>query len=93
MFKFLNNIFDSNEKQLNNIQPIVDQINDLEDEYTKLTDDQLREKTEEFRKNIGVNLEKCREDFKTLNEVELANLLEQEKTKLYEILPDAFAAV
>jgi preprotein translocase subunit SecA len=93
MFKFLNNIFDSNEKQLNNIQPIVDQINELEDEYTKLTDEQLRKKTEDFRNSIGIDLEKCREDFKTVNEVELKNLLDLEKSKLYEILPDAFAAV
>ena len=93
MFKFLNNLFDSNEKQLKEIQPIVDQVNELEDEYTKLSDKQLREKTEEFRETIGINLEKCREDFKTLNEVELEKLLEEEKAKLYGILPDAFATV
>jgi preprotein translocase subunit SecA len=93
MFKFLNNLFDSNEKQLKLIQPIVDQINDLEDEYTKLSDKQLREKTDEFRKTIGVDLEKCREEFKTLNEVELEKVLEEEKDKLYGIIPDAFATV
>jgi preprotein translocase subunit SecA len=93
MFKFLNNLFDSNEKQLQQIQPIVDQVNDLEDEYTKLSDKQLREKTEEFRRSLGVDSEKCREEFKTLNEVELEKTLEAEKNKLYEILPHAFATV
>ncbi|KUK76878.1 MAG: hypothetical protein XD93_0671, partial [candidate division WS6 bacterium 34_10] len=57
MFKFLNNLFDSNEKQLQQIQPIVDQINDLEDEYTKLSDKQLTEKTKEFREKIGGDLD------------------------------------
>jgi preprotein translocase subunit SecA len=93
MFKFLQNLFDSNEKQLNQIQPIVDQVNDLEDEYTKLSDEQLRKKTDEFRETLGVDLNTCREDFKKLNEPELARILEEEKQKMYEILPHAFAAV
>ncbi len=93
MFKFLDNLFDSNEKQLQKIQPIVDQINDLEDEYTKLSDKQLTEKTKEFREKIGVDLDNAREQFKTLNEVELERVLAEEKARLYEILPDAFATV
>ncbi len=93
MFEFLKNLFDSNEKQLNQIQPIVEQVNDLEDEYTKLSDKELREKTEEFRKTLSVDLDTCREDFKNLNDLELTKILEEEKQKMYEILPDAFAAV
>ncbi|KUK77587.1 MAG: preprotein translocase subunit SecA, partial [candidate division WS6 bacterium 34_10] len=93
MFKFLDNLFDSNEKQLQKIQPIVDQINELEDEYTKLSDKQLTEKTKEFREKIGVDLDNAREQFKTLNEVELERILAEEKAQLYEILPDAFATV
>ncbi|MCK9415375.1 MAG: SEC-C metal-binding domain-containing protein [Candidatus Dojkabacteria bacterium] len=93
MFKFLTNLFDSNEKQLNQVQPIVDKINDLEDEYVKLTDEQLRNKTEEFRKILNVDLKKSREQFKELNKVELAKVLDDEKLKMYEILPDAFATV
>jgi preprotein translocase subunit SecA len=93
MFKFLNNIFDSNEKQLVKIQPIIDQINDLEDEYAKLSDIELQSKTEEFRKKIGVDLLNARADFQELDKEQLKKVLEEEKAKLYEILPDAFATV
>jgi preprotein translocase subunit SecA len=93
MFKFLNNLFDSNEKQLNKIQPIVDQINELEDEYTKLSDKELRGKTQEFREFLNVDLKRCREEFEELEKSELREVLEAEKEKMYEILPEAFAAV
>lgn len=93
MFKFLNNIFDSNEKQLQKIQPVIDQINELEDEYAKLTNDQLKEKSNEFRKQIGVDLTNARADFNNLDKEQLKQKLEEEKTKLYEILPHAYATV
>jgi preprotein translocase subunit SecA len=44
MFKFLTNLFDSNEKQLNKIQPIVEKINSLEDKLAKLSDEELKKK-------------------------------------------------
>jgi len=40
---------DSNEKELRRLQPTVDTINDLEDAFEKLSDDELRDKTTEFR--------------------------------------------
>src|SRR5690625_3059761 len=40
---------DGNQKQLNRIQKKVDQIEALEPEYEKLSDDQLQQKTEEFK--------------------------------------------
>jgi len=93
MFKFLNKLFDSNEKQLQTIQPIVDQINDLEDECIKLSDKQLRNKTEEFRKKIGIDIKNCRKEFQDLDKEQLKVVLEEEKAKLYKILPEAFAVV
>ncbi|MDD3474621.1 MAG: SEC-C metal-binding domain-containing protein [Candidatus Dojkabacteria bacterium] len=93
MFKFLNNIFDSNEKQLDKIQPIIDQINDLEDEYSQLSNEQLTQKTEDFRKKVGIDVKKAREEFSQLDEETLKKVLDEEKGKLYEILPEAFAAV
>jgi preprotein translocase subunit SecA len=93
MFKFLTNLFDSNEKQLDQIQPIIDQINDLEDEYTKLSNEELSNKTQEFRKILNVDLNTSREQFKKLNDTELTQILDEEKNKMYEILPEAFAAV
>ncbi len=49
MFKFFSGLTDSNEKQLKRLQPTVDQINELEPEFEKLSDDELRAKTGEFK--------------------------------------------
>ncbi len=91
MFKFLTNLFDSNEKQLKMIEPIVQQINSLEKKISKLSDEELKEKTVEFRKKLDVDLEKCRNEFTTLDSDELNAKLDSEKEELYEILPEAFA--
>ena len=44
-----NKIFKSySEKEVKRIMPIVDKINSLEDEISKLTDEELKNKTNEF---------------------------------------------
>ncbi|MCK8824095.1 preprotein translocase subunit SecA [Fuchsiella alkaliacetigena] len=43
---------DPNEKELERIQPIVDQINSLEPEVQQLTDAQLKAKTDEFKDRL-----------------------------------------
>ncbi|MFW6105120.1 MAG: preprotein translocase subunit SecA [Chloroflexota bacterium] len=53
MFKWLSNLIDSNEKELKRLQPVVSQINSLEPEFEKLTDDELRAKTEEFKARLA----------------------------------------
>ena len=93
MLRIFKNLFDSNEKQLKKIHPIIDTINSFEEEISKLTDEQLKSKTDEFRERLGLAKEDCREEFSTLNEVELKKKLDEEKTKLYEILPEVFAVV
>jgi len=93
MLKILQGLFDSNEKQLKNIQGIVEQVNALEKDISKLSDLQLRKKSDEFRDTIGVDLDTCRKDFSKYNKVELENILEEEKVKLTEILPEAFAVI
>lgn len=93
MFKLFTSLFDSNEKQLRKIQPVIDEINSLEDKISKLSDEDLRRKTEEFRDFLKVNLDTCREDFVTYDDSELKSILDDEKKKLYEILPEAFATV
>ncbi len=74
--------------------PIVDQINALEAEYEKLSDDALRAKTDEFRARLphptpsplgrgarGEGVEDSKERFRAEQEI------------LSELLPEAFAAV
>jgi preprotein translocase subunit SecA len=93
MLKFLSNLFDSNEKQIQKIQPIIQKINELESDITKLSDDELRAKTDEFRKYLNVDLELAKRDFTTLSDIDLDQKLSEEKKKLIEILPEAFAVV
>ncbi len=93
MIKIFQGLFDSNEKQINKIQKYVDEVNLLEKDISKLSDEKLKEKTLYFRKQLNVNLEEARNDFNRYNSVELKKLLEEEKIKLREILPEAFAVV
>ncbi|MCD7769661.1 MAG: preprotein translocase subunit SecA, partial [Oscillospiraceae bacterium] len=51
---FLDKIFGSHsERELKKLQPIVDKIEALEDEYKALTDQQLRAKTDEFKARLA----------------------------------------
>jgi preprotein translocase subunit SecA len=52
MFKWLG-IVDSNEKALKKLQPMIDDINALEPEYEKLTDDELKAKTQAFKDKLA----------------------------------------
>jgi preprotein translocase subunit SecA len=52
MFKWLGSLLDSNEKVIKRLQPLVDEINSLEPEYEKLSDDELKAKTGEFRQRL-----------------------------------------
>ncbi len=49
---FLNKLFDSNARDIARYQTIVSKINALETPFSKLSDEQLREKTEELRTRI-----------------------------------------
>jgi preprotein translocase subunit SecA len=46
-----------NEREIKRIQPLVDRINALEPEIEKLTDEQLRAKTQEFKQRVQAHLE------------------------------------
>ena len=49
----LKKIFGSNEREIGKLEPIVEKINALEKQMIKLSDDQLRSKTDEFKKRIA----------------------------------------
>jgi preprotein translocase subunit SecA len=53
MFKWLSNLIDSNEKELKRLHPVVDQINSLEPEFEKLTETELRAKTDKFKARLA----------------------------------------
>jgi preprotein translocase subunit SecA len=49
MFKFLGKLLDSNEKQINRLKPLVEQVNSFEEDIKKLKDKELAAKTNEFK--------------------------------------------
>ncbi len=96
----------SNERAVKRIRPLVEQINALEPQMQKLTDEQLRAKTAEFRarikervKEVEDQIAHLQEEMKKSVEPELRTQLEAlEKQRLEvksqvlnEILPEAFA--
>ncbi|HYJ84525.1 MAG TPA: preprotein translocase subunit SecA [Pyrinomonadaceae bacterium] len=83
--KLLTKVFgSSNQRFLKTVQPIVEQINALEPEIKKLSDEQLRARTAEFKERV---------------QREVAGITDKEELKrrerevLDEILPEAFAVV
>src|SRR5512132_2399841 len=74
----------SNQRYLKSIQPIVEQINELEPAIKQLSDEQLRNRTAEFKQQLQTAVAGARdaEDRKRL-----------EREALDEILPEAFALV
>ncbi len=46
-------LFGSNQREISKLMPIVEKINALDDQIKKLSDGQLREKTQEFRDRLG----------------------------------------
>ena len=74
----------SNQRYLKSIQPIVDQINELEPAIKKLSDEQLRARTAEFKEQ----LQQAVAGVTDMNERK-----RREREALDEILPEAFAIV
>ena len=56
MMKFLSRLTDSNEREVRRLEPIVAQINDLEPEFTALSDAELRARTDDFRARLKERL-------------------------------------
>jgi len=52
MFKFFGTLFDSNQKELNRVIPIVEAVNSFEEKTKLLKDDEFIEKTAEFKQMI-----------------------------------------
>jgi preprotein translocase subunit SecA len=83
--KFLTKLFGSNnQRYLKSIQPIINRINELEPSVKKLSDDELRARTIEFKERVarGVADARDHEDRKR-----------REREILDELLPEAFATV
>jgi preprotein translocase subunit SecA len=53
VFNIFNKFFDSNEKEINKLKPVVSEINSFEEEFKKLKDKDFPEKTKEFKERIS----------------------------------------
>ncbi len=50
--RFLSRFFDSNDRELSRVQPLIDRINELEPEYQGLTDAEIRERIDVIRADV-----------------------------------------
>jgi preprotein translocase subunit SecA len=79
---------DPNARKLKRYQPIVSDINLLEEDVAPLSDEELRGLTAEFRQKLSTLQEDCRG-----RGLALEATLERERRLLDELLPQAFAVV
>ncbi len=100
MLKFLEKIFsDNNESRIKLIQPIINKINLLEDDFKVLSDDELRSKTAYFKNIIDNKLSGVEYKLLIAEDVpKIPGLIRNTFDKatheiLEEILPEAFATV
>lgn len=100
MLKLLEKFFGENsESKIKEIQPIVDQINSLEEEYKKLSDDELKAKTAYFKNRIQEKLKDVEFKYLVAEDVpKIPGIVRNSIDKathevLDEILPEAFATV
>jgi preprotein translocase subunit SecA len=95
-----------NDRELKKIRPLVGRINGFETEYQKLSDEQLRAKTEEFRTRIEetrkqrgyydltASVRRLESDLRADEaKIERRKAFDLEQQILTEIMPEAFAAV
>ena len=67
MFNFLKKVFGTKyDRDVATYGPVVDDINEYFEEYNKLTNDELRNKTHEFRERIAEHLVGINEDIAAL---------------------------
>src|SRR5258706_5415389 len=83
MLSFIKKIVGSkNDREIKRIRPYVEEINEFEDEFKGLTDDQLRAKTEQFKKRIVEATETLQKELAEANaEVASADAERREEVK------------
>jgi preprotein translocase subunit SecA len=101
--RFLSRFFDSNDREIARLQPLVDKTNELEPEYEGLDDTEIRERIETIRAEIlqaaepeepsedeveSPDLERRRDLAKARHKRDLARI----QAALDDVIPDVFAA-
>ncbi|MCB0726237.1 MAG: preprotein translocase subunit SecA [Ignavibacteriae bacterium] len=87
MLNFLKKIFPSkHEKDVNSILPIVDEINKFYEEFDSLSDEQLKEKTIEFKNRIESETEEIRNRISSIREELTKDVSHDERMDLHDEL-------
>src|SRR3974390_3140520 len=101
--RFISRFFDSNDREITRLQPLVDKTNELEPEYEALSDAEIRERIDTIRADVveaatpeepsedeleSPDLERRRDLAKARHKRELERI----QTALDEVIPDVFAA-
>jgi preprotein translocase subunit SecA len=101
--RFISRFFDSNDREISRLQPLVDKTNELEAEYEALTDAEIRERIDTIRADL-VEVSQPEEpseaeldspDLERRRDLEKARhkrQLERIQNALDEVIPDVFAA-
>jgi preprotein translocase subunit SecA len=101
--RLLSRFFDSNDRELSRLQPLIDQINDLEPEYQALSDAEIRERVDVIRADVveAATPEEPSDDELHHHDIEHRRDLEKARHKrdierlqgsLDDVLPEVFAA-
>ncbi|MDT0696767.1 preprotein translocase subunit SecA [Mammaliicoccus sciuri] len=85
---FLSKIADGNKRVVKSLGKLADQVINLEDEIAKLTDDQLREKTEQFKKELS-EIEDYKKQEKYLDKLlpEAYAIVREASTRVFNMTP------
>ncbi len=101
--RFLSRFFDTNDRELSRIQPLIDRTNELEPEFDALSDDELRERMDAIRAEIAEDAapEEPSDDELHHHDLERRNDLAKARRKrdqerlqavLDDLIPEVFAA-
>jgi preprotein translocase subunit SecA len=89
MFNFLKKIFPSkHEKDVKELSPIVDEINEYYEGLKDLTDDELRAKTQEFKDLIKKNTQEHEDKIAELRDKLTTDITHEERQQIYEELDE-----
>ncbi len=85
---FLSKIADGNKRVVKSLGKLADQVINLENEIAKLTDDQLREKTEQFKKELS-EIEDYKKQEKYLDKIlpEAYAIVREASTRVFNMTP------
>src|SRR5579871_2040429 len=91
----LERIVAHNKRELKRLTPIVDAVNALEPSVEALTDEQLRQKTTEFRERVKPVVERLETEERAVrrDEARIKDARAELQEALDELLPEAFAVV